>query len=145
MSGPEFLFVERFYIYIIYLFIFGCAGFSLLHGLFSVCSEWVLFSSCSALTSDMQWFFLLWSTGSRVSGLQQLQLPDRRAQAQQLWCTGLSCSMAHGIFPDQRLNTCLLALAGGFFTTEPPGKRFERFMLTDSISFLVNVQIFSQS
>ena len=49
----------------------------------------------------------------------------------------LSCSMAHGIFPDHRLNTCLLALAGGFFTTEPPGKRFERFMITDSISFLV--------
>ena len=45
--------------------------------------------------------------------------------------------MTHGIFPDQRLNTCLLALAGGFFATEPPGKRFERFLITDSISFLV--------
>ena len=32
---------------------------------------------------------LLWSVGSRVLGLQQLWLPGSRAQAQQLWCTGL--------------------------------------------------------
>ena len=34
---------------------------------------------------------------------------------------GLSCSAACGIFPDQGLNQSP-ALAGGFFTTEPPGK-----------------------
>ena len=32
---------------------------------------------------------LLWSTGSRVLGLQKLELPGSRAQAQQWWCTGL--------------------------------------------------------
>ena len=35
---------------------------------------------------------------------------------------GLSCSMACGIFLDQAGNLCLLHLAGGFFTTESPGK-----------------------
>ena len=34
---------------------------------------------------------------------------------------GLSCSMACGIFPDQGLNVSP-ALAGRFFTPEPPGK-----------------------
>ena len=58
----------------------------------------------------------------------------------QVWCVGsvvvvpglksisslvvahrLICSAACGIFPDQGSNLCP-ALAGGFFTTEPPGK-----------------------
>ena len=48
-----------------------------------------------------------------------------------LWGTGLvvvahgvSCSMAHGILPDQGLNPCLLNWQADFFffTTEPPGK-----------------------
>ena len=32
----------------IYLFIFGCAGPSLLHGFFSSCDEWGLLSFCRA-------------------------------------------------------------------------------------------------
>ena len=35
---------------------------------------------------------------------------------------GHSCSMACKIFPDQELNLCPPALAGRFFTTEPPGQ-----------------------
>ena len=35
---------------------------------------------------------------------------------------GLSCSAAYGIFPDQGSNPVSPALAGGFFTTQPPGK-----------------------
>ena len=35
------------------------------------------------------------------------------------WALGLSCSAACGIFPNQGLNLSL-ALAGRFFTTEPP-------------------------
>ena len=31
-----------------YLFTYGCAGSSLLHGLFSSCGEWGLLSSCDA-------------------------------------------------------------------------------------------------
>lgn len=42
---------------------------------------------CMSFSS--QWLLLLWSTGSRAQGLQQLQLPGSRAQAQYLWCTGL--------------------------------------------------------
>ena len=37
------------------------------------------------------------------------------------WTTS-SCPAACGIFIDQVLNLCLLALAGRFFTTEPQGK-----------------------
>ena len=49
---------------------------------------------------------------------QQLRPRGSRAQAQQLWCPG---SVAWGIFPDQGTNQSPTS-AGGFFTTEPPGK-----------------------
>ena len=45
---------------------------------------------------------------------------------------GLSCSAACGIFLDQGTNLSLLhlpALAGGFFTTEPPGKSLFSYSL----------------
>ena len=35
---------------------------------------------------------------------------------------GLSCSVACGIFPDQRSNPCPLHWPGGFSTTGPPKK-----------------------
>ena len=63
-----------------YLFIFGCAGPSLLLRLFSSCSEQGLLSGCGAQAAC--WLLLLQSVGSRVHGLQQLQLPGSRAQAQ---------------------------------------------------------------
>ena len=58
--------------YNIILFIYlDCVGSSLLPGLFSGCGEAGLLSSCSAQISQkpLQWLFL-WSTGSRVCGLQ---------------------------------------------------------------------------
>ena len=45
---------------------------------------------------------LLWGTGSRCQGLQQLQHVGSAAVHR------LSCSEARGIFPDQGLNPCLL-------------------------------------
>ena len=42
--------------------------------------------------------------GFSVHRLQELQLVGSRAQAQQLWSTGFSCSIACGTFPDQGLN-----------------------------------------
>ena len=49
----------------IYLFIFGCAGSLLLHGLFSSCGGWGLhFIAASGLLS-LQWLLLLPSIGSR--------------------------------------------------------------------------------
>lgn len=59
----------------------GCAGFSLLHGLPLVAVHGLLTG----------WFFLLQSTGSRVSSLQQL------------WRTGLAAPQ-HAEFPDQGSN-----------------------------------------
>ena len=68
-----------FYFLKIYLFIFGCVGSSLLCAGFS-----------------LRWLLLLRSTGSRCVGFsscgswaQQLWLAGSRAQAQQLWRTGL--------------------------------------------------------
>ena len=41
---------------------------------------------------------------------------------------GLSCSATCGIFPDQGSSP---ALAGGFFTTEPPGRSPDVFVTQD--------------
>ena len=40
-----------FYFYLCYLFIFDCAGSSLLHRPFSHCGDWGLLSNCSAQAS----------------------------------------------------------------------------------------------
>ena len=63
-----------------YLFIFGCAGSSLLLRLFSSCGEQGLLSSCAAQAAC--WLLLLQSVGSRVPGLQELQFPGSRTQAE---------------------------------------------------------------
>ena len=76
------------------LFIFGCAGSSLPHKLFSSCSAWGLLSSCSTCFS-LQWLLLLQSTGSRAIGSVLVGLR-------------LSCFEACGIFLDQGSNPCLL-------------------------------------
>ena len=78
----------------------GCVGFLQLqrtgaalrcgHGLASLCG----------VLPPLLWLLLLRSCSTR---------------AQQLWCIGLSCSLACGILPDQQLSP---ALAGGFL---PPG------------------------
>ena len=68
-------------IFLFYLLIFlRCAGSSLLHGLSSNCGERDL----------VHQLLLLQSTGSRAHRLHQLRLPRFRAQAQQLWYTGLA-------------------------------------------------------
>ena len=64
--------------------------------------------------------------GSRAQVIQELWVPGSRAQViKELWSWALehrlSCSTARGIFPDRGLNLSP-ALAGGFFTTKPPGK-----------------------
>jgi len=53
-----------FVLFLILLFIFGCAESSLLLGLFSSFGEWGLLSSCGALASYCSAFFF-WLTGSR--------------------------------------------------------------------------------
>ena len=95
ISHPPTTFIFFFFFkWAMLLFIFGCAGSSLPHKLFSSCSAWGLLSSCSACFS-LQWLLLLQSTGSRATGSVLVGLR-------------LSCFEACGIFLDQGLNLCLL-------------------------------------
>ena len=70
-----------------YLFIFGCAGSLLLHGLFSSCGQ----------QSGEQ--------ASHSSGSSGCGAPARGSV---VMVHRLSCSMTCGIFPDQESNLCLL-------------------------------------
>ena len=78
---------------------------------------------------SLRWL-LLWSTGSRHVGFsgcgmlaQQLWLMRSRAQALQLWHTGL-VALWHVGSSWTRNRT---ALAGGFSTTAPPEKPWDHF------------------
>ena len=92
----------------IYLCIFGCASSSLLHRLFSrfggrgyyLVVVWGLLVAMVSLVAASR----LWSTGLIIV------------------VQGLSCSEACGIFPEPGIEPVYLALAGRFFTTEPPRK-----------------------
>ena len=95
--------------FINYLLIFGFAGSSLLHGLFSSCSKRGLLSSCNAWASHCSGFCYC---GARAPGYR---LP-------------LSCgTQAYFLFgmrdlPRPGIEPLSSALAGRFFTTEPPWK-----------------------
>ena len=85
------------YLFMIY---FGCTGSCLLRvGILYF--RWAGAICCSALTSPCG-AFLLRSVGSRVHGLQWLQL------AGSVVVYRVSCTAACGIFPDQRSNPCPL-------------------------------------
>ena len=60
-----------------------CKGFSLV-----VQSRGASVVVCAGFS--LQRLLLVWSTGSRMFGLQLLPLLDSRAQAQNLWCLGLA-------------------------------------------------------
>ena len=77
-------------------FIFDCSGFSLLHKGFSLVAGFSLW-----------WLLLLWSTGCRARGLQQLWL-------------SLPCGMWD--LPGPGIEPMSFTLAGGFLTSGPPGK-----------------------
>ena len=107
----------------IYLFIFGSAESSLLGCVFFSYNKWGLLSSCGVQASQ----FCGFSCGVQALGALYLQLPGSREQAQQ---------SLHVVAPQHvgssqiRDWTCVRsgielvspALAGRFFTTEPPGK-----------------------
>ena len=90
-----------------------CAGFSLV-----VVSGAPLQLQCTGFS--LQWA-LLWSTGSRVWGLQQLR---SWALEHRLNSCGLWAQLLRGIWglPRSVIKPISPALAGGFYTIEPPGK-----------------------
>ena len=103
------IWISFFFNFKIILFSFGCAGSSLLLGLFfPSCGQGLL----SVVVFPLRWLLLLLSTDSRACGLTGSIVVARR----------LSCSSACGIFSDQGSNLGLLYWWGGFFTTEAPGK-----------------------
>ena len=82
-----------FVVFLINEYIFGCTGSSLLCGLSLVAgSRGYYLLCCEGL---LRWLLLLWSTGSRCTGLA--------AAAHRL-----SCCSAYGIFLGQGLNACPL-------------------------------------
>ena len=76
------------YVFKFYLLIYGCAGSSLLCGLFSSCGKRGLLSSCNAQASYgvaslvvEHGLWGVWASVAETQGLS-LQLPDSRALAQ---------------------------------------------------------------
>ena len=82
--------------------LFVCLFYFWLHCIFIAASGLFLvaaskgYSLLRCVGLSLRWLLLLWSTGSRRMGFsscgmraQQLWLVGSRAQAQQLWCTGL--------------------------------------------------------
>ena len=72
----------------IILFIFGCAGSSLLLGVFSCCDEQGLLSSCSAGASHCGGFSCCRVQALGHMGFSRLQFLASRAQVQCSWYTG---------------------------------------------------------
>ena len=90
----ELRFLFYFNIYSFY-YLFGCVGSLLLHTGFLQLWQ-VGYSSLWCAGFSLRWLLLLWSTGSRCTSFssygtraQQVWLAGSRAQAQQLWHTGL--------------------------------------------------------
>ena len=83
------------------IYLFGCAGSSLLQGLFS--SYLRVFFSWWCAGFLLQQLLLLGSVVSRTSGLQQLWYVGSVVEVH-----GHNCPSTCGIFPDQGSNPCLL-------------------------------------
>ena len=75
------------------------------------------------------------TVGLQVCAPQWLWLTDSRVLAWQPWCTGLVVSQ-HAGSSWTRDQTCVPALVGGFFTTEPPGKLDKYFNFYETGTFL---------
>ena len=98
--NPQMVFCEHFCF--VYLFIFGCAGFSLLCAdLLQLLRLEAPLLHCAGFSS--QWLLLLQSTGSRVHKVQQLWHLGSVVVAHRL-----SCPTLCGIFPTQGSNLCPL-------------------------------------
>ena len=89
-----------------------CTGFSLV-----VSGGYALVAVCGGFSCCRRWAL-------RHAQAQQLWLLDPRAQAQQQWHVGLARAWLRSMRdrPETEVEPVSPALAGRFFTTEPPGK-----------------------
>ena len=101
-----------------YLLIFGCVCCLLLHGLFSSCGkQGLLFIAVHEFLILIVVASLLAEQWLQMYGLQQLQHVGSVVAAPRLQSTGLVV-VAHEL----SCSVATPALAGRFFTTDPPGK-----------------------
>ena len=100
---PFFIYFLKIILLIYFLAVLGLCCFA---QAFSSCSEWGATLRCHAWASHYGGFS---SCGAQTRGMwaQQSWLPGCRAQAQQLWPTGLA-ALWHGIFWDLGWNPCPL-------------------------------------
>ena len=111
------LFITDIYIFkFFYLFIFGCAGSSVL--CMNVLQLWRAGATIYLRSTgfSLQWLLLLQSIGCRAWGLQQLWLMSLVAPRH----VGSSQTRDLLMFP---------ALAGGFLTTGPPRKSYKLYFI----------------
>ena len=115
------------FVYII-LFIYGCAGSSLLHRLFSSCGEWeLLFVAVWGLLTAVASLVAehgFWGSQASVAAMRGLssgasQAPEHSHSSCGTWARLL---LHMWDLPRPGIEPVSLALAGRFFTTEPPGK-----------------------
>ena len=102
-------------------FNFGCAGPSLLWVLFSSCSRWGPLSSCSALPSHCDDSFYCRTQAPGCLGFSSC---GTRAPEHRLSSCGALAQLLRSMWdtPGPGRKPMSSALAGEFFTTEPPGK-----------------------
>ena len=102
------------------LLLFGCAGSSLLHGLFSSCREQGLLSACGAQASHRRAF----SRAAQVLGHLGFSGCSSWSREHELSSCGTQSWLLRGMrdLPRSGVEPLSPALAGGFLTTEPPGK-----------------------
>ena len=120
----QFLKPEKFFliIFIYLLLIFDCTGSSFLLGFLFSCGEWGAPLSWCVRASRCDDFSCWGARGSRPRGLNNFSswALERRLSSggprTYLLCGYLRCLPGPGVEPVSS------ALAGGFFTTEPPGK-----------------------
>ena len=108
----------------IYLFIFGCAGSSLLRGPFSSCGEWGLVSSCGVQSSHCSGFSCWGAHALGRLGFSSCSSWALGHRLSRWWAQGLVALLLVRSFKIRDC-TCDSCMTGGFFTTEISGKPLE--------------------
>ena len=142
LASKSLFFVLSFFFKLILFYSFLAAlGLRCCMRAFSSCGKWrLLFVTVRGLLTAVA--SPVAEHGLQAHGLQQLWhmaqqlwLADSRAQAQQLWHTGL-VALRHVGSSRTRAQTCVPSiLAGGFLTTAPPGKSLS-FVLSSDVKCL---------